>query len=72
MSKSIAILLIALLLLSLSLNLFQWSNTEVTCSNIDKKWKAELLYRLWHRDLDWDKDGIPCEYLPFNWDQWDA
>ena len=72
MSKIISILLLALLLLSLSLNLFQWSNTEVTCSNIDKSWKAELLYKLWHRNLDWDKDGSPCEHLQDYDIPWDA
>ena len=58
--------LLFLLSLSICLNLFQRQNQAVTCENIDKSWKAGLLYFLWHKSLDWDKDGIPCENLHSN------
>lgn len=64
--KKIIIWLIFLLSLSVCLNLFQRQNQAVTCENIDKSRKAELLYFLWHKSLDWDKDGIPCDYLHNN------
>lgn len=66
MSKIITTILLSLLLLSLSLNLFLWSNNEVKCENIDSRWKADLLYFMWHRSLDWDNDWTPCEDLPYN------
>ena len=53
-------------MMSISLNLFQYSNTEVVCKNIDTRWKADLLYKMGHHKLDWDKDWIPCENLPYN------
>lgn len=56
-------LLVFLLSLSISLNLFQWRNQAVKCENLDSYWKAELLYHLWHKSLDWDHDWIPCENL---------
>ena len=59
-------MLISMLSLSLSFNLFQYSNTEVTCKKIDKRWKADLLYKMGHSKLDGDKDWIPCENLPLN------
>jgi hypothetical protein len=52
-----------LLSLSILLNIFQYRNAYVKCENIDKQRKANLLYHLWHRSLDWDKDWIPCENL---------
>ena len=55
--------MIFLLSLSIALNLFQRQNQAVVCSNINTSWKAELLYKLWHKHLDWNKNGIPCEYL---------
>lgn len=55
-----------LLSLSVCLNLFQWRNQAVTCDNINEHWKAELLYILWHKHLDWNKNWIPCEYLVDN------
>lgn len=61
--KKVVALLLFLLSLSICLNLFQYRNAYVKCENIDKHWKAELLYSLWHRSLDWDKDWIPCENL---------
>ena len=60
------ILLISLLCLSLSFNLFQYTNTEITCSKIDKRWKADLLLKMGHSKLDGDKDWIACENLPYN------
>jgi len=64
--KIINTILLSLLLLSLSLNLFLRANNEVQCDNIDARWKADLLYFMWHRNLDWDKDWIACENLPYN------
>lgn len=66
MKKILIYLLASLLALSLSLNLLQYSNTEVVCKNINSRWKADLLYKIWHNRLDWDKDWIPCENLPYN------
>lgn len=63
MKKLMRALLIFLLLLSLTLNLFQWSNQAVTCENINSQWKADLLYFLGHKHLDWNKNWIPCENL---------
>lgn len=63
MSKIIIFILWFLLSLSIALNLFQRRNQAIVCSNIDKEWKAELLYTLWHKHLDWNKNWIPCEYL---------
>jgi len=64
--KIINTILLSLLLLSLSLNLFLRANNEVQCDNIDARWKADLLYFMWHRNLDWDKDWIACENLSYN------
>lgn len=64
--KKAILLLLFLLSLSVCLNLFQWSNAAVTCENIDAHWKVDLLYFLWHKHLDWDKDWIPCEHLSPN------
>lgn len=66
MTKRVIAFLISLLMMSVSLNLFQYSNTEVVCKNIDSRWKADMLYKMGHHKLDWDKDGIPCENLPYN------
>lgn len=62
MKKAVYFLLF-LLSLSICLNLFQRKNQAVKCENLDAYRKAELLYSLWHKHLDWDKDGIPCENL---------
>ena len=61
--KNIAILLLFLLSLSLCLNLFQWRNQAVKCTNLDSARKADLLYTLGHKSLDGDKDWIPCNAL---------
>lgn len=58
-------LLWLLLSLSVFLNIFQRRNQAVKCENIDSYWKAELLYKLGHKSLDWDNDWIPCEDLFF-------
>ena len=63
MRTNIRRLLLFLLSLSICLNLFQRQNAAVTCENIDKQRKADLLYTLGHKWLDADKDGIPCEIL---------
>ena len=62
MSKRIYLLLF-LLSLSICLNLFQRKNQAVKCENLDSYRKAELLYTLGHKHLDWDHDWIPCENL---------
>lgn len=56
-------LLLFLLSLSICLNLFQRKNQAVKCENLDSYRKAELLYTLGHKHLDWDHDWIPCENL---------
>ena len=61
--NKIARLLLFLFSLAVCLNLFQWSNAAVSCENIDKQRKADILYFLGHKHLDADKDGIPCEIL---------
>ena len=66
MRYAICILTLTLLLLSLSFNVFMVSNYQSDCSNIDSRWKADVLYKMWHRSLDWDGDGIACENLPYN------
>lgn len=38
----------------------------MSCENIDSRMKANILYAMGHRHLDWDKDWIPCENLPYN------
>ena len=45
MEKRVVVLLM-LLAMSISLNLFQWRNQAITCDNIDAKRKADLLYTL--------------------------
>ena len=55
-----------ILIMSLALNLFLRSNNEVKCSNIDSRAKANILYIMGHRGLDWNKNGIPCENLGYN------
>ena len=62
-SRIIITILLFILSLSIALNLFQRQNQAITCPNIDSSWKAELLYTLWHKHLDWNKNWIPCEYL---------
>ena len=64
--KKTVFLLLLILSISICLNLFQWRNQAVKCENLDSYWKAELLYRLWHKSLDGDKDWIPCEHLSPN------
>jgi len=59
-------LIIAILLLSISFNIFMVTNYQTTCENIDTRRKADVLYKLWHKSLDWDWDGIACEDLPYN------
>lgn len=66
MKTILNIILSSLLFLSLSLNMFLRANQEVNCDNIDARWKADLLYSMWHRNLDWDKDWVACENLPYN------
>ena len=66
MREIINILLLWVLIVSLSMNIFLWCNNEVNCDNIDARWKADILYQMWHRSLDWDKDWIACENLPYN------
>ena len=61
--KKVLFTLVFLLSLSICLNLFQWRNQAVKCDNIDSYRKAELLYTLWHKHLDWNNNGIPCEDL---------
>jgi hypothetical protein len=69
MTRWIIYTLLSLLTLSISLNLFQYSSTEVVCRNIDSRWKADLLYKMGHNRLDGDKDWIPCENLSLNHDK---
>lgn len=69
MTKRIIYILISMLTLSLSFNLLQFSNTEITCKNIDSRWKADMLYKMGHTKLDGDHDWIPCENLPYNHDR---
>lgn len=59
-------IIIAILVLSISFNIFMVANYQTTCENIDTKRKADVLYKLGHRHLDWDWDGIACENLPYN------
>ncbi len=66
MNKRIIYTLLSLLMLSISLNLFQYSTAEIVCKNIDSRWKADMLYKMGHYRLDGDKDWIPCENLPYN------
>ena len=55
-----------ILILSIVFNVFMLANYQSTCENIDTRWKADVLYKLWHRSLDWDWDWIACENLPYN------
>ena len=52
--------------MSICLNVFMIANFKSSCENIDSRWKADILYKMWHRNLDWDGDGIACENLPYN------
>lgn len=63
MTKRMIYTLLSLLAMSISLNLFQYSTTEIICKNIDSGWKADLLYKMGHHRLDGDKDWIPCDAL---------
>ena len=42
------------------------SNYQSNCDNIDSRWKADILYKMGHKSLDWDWDWIACENLPYN------
>ncbi len=66
MKEIINSIIIAILILSISFNIFMLANYQSTCENIDARWKADMLYKLWHRSLDWDWDWIACENLPYN------
>lgn len=67
MRRYIINLIIApILRISICLNIFMISNYQSDCSNIDSRWKADVLYKMGHRSLDWDWDGIACENLPYN------
>lgn len=59
-------IIIAILVLSISFNIFMVANYQSTCENIDTRRKADVLYKLWHKSLDWDWDWIACENLPYN------
>lgn len=63
MTKRMIYTLLSLLAMSISLNLFQYSTTEIICKNIDSSWKADLLYKMGHHRLDGDKDWVPCDDL---------
>ena len=63
MKKLINLIFFMLLSLSICLNLFQRRNQAITCENLDKAWKADLLFTLWHKSLDWDRDWIACDNL---------
>jgi hypothetical protein len=62
----INLIIIPILRISICLNVFMISNYQSDCSNIDSRWKADVLYKMWHRSLDWDWDWIACENLPYN------
>lgn len=62
----INLILLPILRISICLNVFMISNYQSDCSNIDSRWKADVLYKMWHRSLDWDWDWIACENLPYN------
>lgn len=62
----ISIIILTLLWVSISFNIFMVSNFQANCSNIDSRWKADTLYKLGHKGLDGDWDWIPCENLPYN------
>lgn len=66
MYKLLNLLILSILALSISFNIFMIANFQATCENIDIRRKADILYKLWHRSLDWDWDWIACENLPFN------
>ena len=53
-------------MLSIVFNIFMLANYQSTCENIDTRRKADILYKLWHRSLDWDWDWIACENLQSN------
>ena len=52
MTKRWIWILFSLLMISISLNFFQYSTNEIVCKNIDKRWKADLLYDMGHHKLD--------------------
>ena len=62
----INLILLPILWISVCLNVFMISNYQANCSNIDSRWKADVLYKMWHKNLDWDWDWIACENLPYN------
>jgi len=66
MKKILNIIIGTVLMFSISFNIFMIANFQATCENIDTRRKADILYKLWHRSLDWDWDWIACENLPFN------
>lgn len=66
MKSLINMIILWILAVSLSMNIFLWSNNEVNCDNIDSRWKADVLYAMGHRNLDGDKDWVACENLPYN------
>ena len=62
----INLIIIPILRISICLNVFMIANYQSNCDNIDSRWKADILYKMWHRSLDWDWDWIACENLPYN------
>lgn len=62
----INLILLPILRISICLNVFMISNYQSDCENIDSRWKADVLYKMWHKNLDWDWDWIACENLPYN------
>ena len=55
-----------ILSISINLNLFQRRNQAITCENIDKERKAEVLFFLGHKHLDRNWNWKPCENLFHN------
>lgn len=62
----INLIILPILRVSICLNVFMIANYQSDCSNIDSRWKADVLYKMWHKSLDWDWDWISCENLPYN------
>lgn len=63
MTKRIIYTLISLLTLSISLNLFQYSSTEIICKNIDSRWATyeEQNYNKWITNF------VEIDWIKYNW-----
>lgn len=69
MKRRIVILsIIALIVLGIAIVRVMNKDNDINCSDLKDRYEAEKFFNIFKEDiygLDKDKDGIPCEKLPY-------